>query len=75
MSKNMNVNDIRDEIVLLKAVVDSIIDTYSKPKSTILTPNEEKPQLELHSSDYIKGLANNIITRMHHLNETIVKMN
>ena len=73
MSENMK--DIRDELILLRAMVDSIVKVYAKPKSTIIAPNDDKVQLELKSADYIKGLFNNIVGRAEHLTEMLVKMN
>ncbi len=75
MSETMNLEEMKSELTLLSAVVQSIIRIYAKPKSNIINPKEKQVQLEMEGSDYMKGLLDNILARIEHLNGMLIKMN
>ncbi len=75
MSENMNLKEMRDELTLLSAIVNSIIRVYAKKKSNIINSKEKQIQLEMEGSEYMRGLLDNILIRIKHLNEILIKMN
>jgi hypothetical protein len=75
MPERMKVEDIQMELDALNRIIKEIILSFTNADEYLSEGVDSEVELTLTSSEYIKGLSDNITARINHLNQLISSIN